>query len=75
MRYTKLPLFLGGMGSVLEVYPVPHVYTFRRQFDSLNDAQRLAMDWYLVGHALYSVINSTPLVSAGGKEQKPVAKQ
>jgi hypothetical protein len=63
------------MGSVLEVYPVPHVYTIRRSFEGLSDAQRLALDWYLVGNALYSAINSLPLESAGGKEQEPVAKR
>jgi hypothetical protein len=72
MKYAKLPFFLGGIGSVLDLYPVPHTYTIRRPFEGLNDAQRLALDWYLVGHSLYSVINSSSFQeSTGGKEREP----
>jgi hypothetical protein len=70
MRYT-LPIFLGGVGSALEVFPVPHLYKVRRFPEGLNDAQRLALDWYLVGHALYSAIDSTDLEIGRGEEQKP----
>ncbi len=72
MRYT-VPIFFAGMGSALEIYPVPHVYTIRRFPDGLSDAQRLASDWYRVGHALYSVMNSTLPESASGKAKEAVA--
>lgn len=75
MRYTRLPFFMSGMGSVLEIYPAPHVRTFRRQYDGLNDAQRLALDWYRVGYDLFSVMNSSAAEGTGGKEQEPAAKR
>ncbi len=62
------------MGSSLEIYPVPNRYTVRRFPEGLNDAQRLAMDWYLVGHALYTAIGSNPAESENVEEQ-PTAKR
>jgi hypothetical protein len=52
-----MPLFLAGIGSALEIYPVPHAYIVRRPFQGLSDAQLLASDWNRVGQALYSAMN------------------
>ena len=60
LRYT-IPLFVAGMGSALEVYPVPHQYIVRSIWGGLGDGQRLASDWYRVGHALYSTIDRSKI--------------
>lgn len=70
MPLSRLPLFLSGMGSSLEIYPVPHVYPFQRHLPELNDAQRLASDWYRVGHALYSAIGVVTVERSGGEQEK-----
>lgn len=75
MKYAKLPFFLGGMGSVLDLYPVPHTYTIRRQHEGLTDAQRLALDWYLVGHSLYSVIGASSSETTGGEQKESADKR
>jgi hypothetical protein len=67
-RYT-LPFFLAGMGSALEVWPAPCLFPVRRYPDGLTDAQRLASDWYRVGHSLYSAIGSLNAEKTGGEEE------
>ena len=57
MRPYTFPSFVGGMGSALEIYPVPHTYVIRSPFAKLTDAQRLASDWYRVGRALYYALD------------------
>ena len=57
LRYT-VPLFVAGMGSALELCPLPYRVVVQRQFVGLSDAQRLASDWYRVGYALYSSIDA-----------------
>jgi hypothetical protein len=69
MRYS-IPLFIGGIGCALEVYPVPHLYVIRSEWGSLTDAQRLASDWYRVGHALYSALDKTNAEHAVGKAEE-----
>lgn len=54
----NLPTFVCGVGSVLEVYPVPHLYNFQRHMPELSDAQRLAGDWNRVGQALYTALDA-----------------
>jgi len=66
-----IPIFFSGIGSALEVYPVPLLYPIRRYFDGLTDSQLLASDWYRVGHALYSATGSTRCAQdASGEEQE-----
>lgn len=70
-----LPIFVAGIGSALEVYPVPLLYPIRRHFDGLTDAQLLASDWYRVGHALYSAMGSAGAENAVGEEQETTASR
>jgi hypothetical protein len=70
MLPQTLPIFLSGVGSVLEVCPVPHVYQVRSIFAGLTDSQRLASDWYRVGYALYSAIGVVASENAIGQEQE-----
>jgi hypothetical protein len=58
VRSLTIPIFLAGVGSAIEVYPVPYLYTIRRPFDGLTDGQLLASDWHRVGQALYSAMGS-----------------
>jgi hypothetical protein len=58
------------MGSALEVYPVPHIYPVRRPFEGLNDAQRLASDWYRVGLALYSAMSVAAVETSREQEEQ-----
>ena len=46
------------MGSALEIYPVPHTYTIKSYYGGLSDTQKIASDWYRVGSAFYSIMNS-----------------
>jgi|GEM_PF-4346539 len=74
MRKTSLGFFLAGIGSALEVYPIPHLQPIGRQFSGMTDAQRLLSDWNRVGQALCSAIDSSGMEhSAGAKETEPTA--
>lgn len=64
---------MAGIGSALEVYPVPVTFAVRRYWEGLTDAQRLASDWHRVGRAIYSVIGSPELEDADGEERKTTA--
>jgi hypothetical protein len=66
----KTALFLSGVGSALEICPPAFSYPIGRQFPPLNDAQRLASDWYRVGHALYSAIGRADTESHGVEKQE-----
>jgi hypothetical protein len=66
-----LPIFLSGVGSSLELWPLPQSRIVTRMHPQLTDAQRLASDWQRVGHALYSAIEKVNL-DAGKEEQDPV---
>lgn len=75
MRPLTIPMFLCGMGSVLEIYPVPYLYQFHRHRPDLSDAQRLANDWRRVGEAMYSAMGSLSPEQAGeqAQQEKPAA--
>lgn len=69
MNRLSIPFFLGGMGSSLEVYPVSYLYPIQRYFP-LADTQLLASDWFRVGHAIYSVLETVGAEARGGEEQE-----
>ena len=65
-KYT-FPFFLSGIGSALEVYPLPITFQHTQYSQDTTDAQRLASDWYRVGWAIYSAIESPNLESLIGQ--------
>jgi hypothetical protein len=67
----RLPLFVAGIGSALEIYPIPHIFQFQRPFAGLTDDQLLASDWYRVGRALQKALNSQDAETSRGEEQEP----
>lgn len=53
-----MPIFTAGMGSALEVAPVPFHYPIASPVSGIADAQKLASDWLRVGHSLFASMRS-----------------
>ena len=73
MMSYKTSFFVAGIGSALEVYPIPITIAVRRQCPEATDAQRLASDWYRVGTAIYSAMEPVKLEDLGGEDRKITA--
>jgi hypothetical protein len=71
MRPLTIPFFVCGVGSVLEMYPVPMAYHVERPSATMTDAQRLASDWQRVGRALSAAMTTARAESTSGKERIP----
>lgn len=69
MRPLTIPIFLGALGSALDVFPPPHQYPIARMHPLASDAQRLASDWRRVGTAISSSL--TKAKSGEAKETDP----
>lgn len=69
MTYTK-SYFVSGIGSALEVYPIPIAFAPRRHCPEATDAQRLASDWYRVGRAIYSTMEALNPENVVGEDRK-----
>jgi hypothetical protein len=61
MRRYTIPYFFAGIGSTLELFPLPIVFKGSPLSEGTSDAQRIASDWYRVGWAIYSAIESSEL--------------
>ena len=73
MRRLTMPIFFAGMGSALEVCPLPFLYNIQRPFGDLSDGQRLASDWLRVGHALYTSLGSQDTERVSDNRKEPAA--
>ena len=70
MMSFRASFFVSGIGSALEVYPLPVTITARRHCPDATDAQRLASDWYRVGWAINSAMDSLNPENAVGEDRK-----
>jgi hypothetical protein len=58
MLRLTMPIFVSGIGSAMEVSPVPFHYPIASPVSGISDSQKLASDWLRVGHSLYASMRS-----------------